>query len=32
VIPDETTPGMGGVGIKENGELDEFNYDVFDVS
>jgi hypothetical protein len=29
--PVETTPGMEGGGIKENGGGGEFNYDIFDM-
>jgi hypothetical protein len=28
LIPVETIPGMGGGGMKENGEGDEFKYDI----
>jgi hypothetical protein len=29
-IPNETNPGMGEWGTKENDGGDEFNYDIFD--
>jgi hypothetical protein len=29
MIPVETTPGIWGVGIKENGGGSEFKYDIF---
>jgi hypothetical protein len=31
MIPVETIPGMGEGEIKENGEGDEFKYDIFDM-
>jgi hypothetical protein len=31
MIPVETVPGMGRREIKENGEGDEFKYDIFDI-
>jgi hypothetical protein len=30
MIPVEITPGMGGRRIKQNGEGNEFKYDIFD--
>jgi hypothetical protein len=30
MIPVETIPGIGGVGIKENSGGGEFKYDIFD--
>jgi hypothetical protein len=31
ITPIETTPGIGGGGIKENGGRREFKYDIFDI-
>jgi hypothetical protein len=31
MIPVETILGIGGGGIKENGEGGEFKYDIFDI-
>jgi hypothetical protein len=30
MMPIETTPGIGGGGIKENGRGSKFMYDIFD--
>jgi hypothetical protein len=30
IIPVETVPGIGGVGMKESRGGDEFKYDIFD--